>query len=113
MELLRTDVDERAGWTVVTPRGQLDVATAPTFRQHLVEAQLDPAHRVLVDLDGVEFLDSIGLGVLVGGLKRARSHDGAFLLRCTRPRLLTLLSLTGLDAVFEVVADVDEVRRRP
>lgn len=108
VDLLTTDVTHRDGWTVLTPRGQLDVATAPAFRQQLVEAQFSEDHRVLVDLDGVEFIDSMGIGVLVGGLKRARSHAGSFRVRCTRERILHLFALTGLDEVFEVVAELDD-----
>lgn len=113
MDLLTTDVTHRSGWTVVTPRGQLDVATAPAFRQQLVEAQFSEDHRVLVDLDEVEFIDSMGLGVLVGGVKRARSHGGAFRVRCTRDRTLRLLALTGLDQVFALVAELDDVLDPP
>lgn len=112
MDLLHTDVTHRDGWTVVTPRGQLDVATAPDFRQQLVEAQFSEDQRLVVDLDAVEFVDSMGLGVLIGGMKRARSHGGAFVVRCTRERIRKLLALTRLDEVLEVVDSVDEVLRR-
>lgn len=109
MEALRTTVDERDGWTVVRPRGQLDVATAPRFRQQLVEAGFTQAHNVVVDLDRVEYVDSLGLGVLIGGLKRARSHDARFVLACSSERLLRLLDLTGLDEVFELADSVEAV----
>ncbi len=111
MELLHTEVVHRDGWTIVTPRGQLDVATAPAFRQQLVEAQFSEDHRVVVDLDGVEFLDSLGIGVLVGAAKRARSHDGSFVVRCTRPRLLHLFAITRLDGVLEIVPTLEGLPR--
>lgn len=100
---------EDRGWTVVTAVGQLDVATAPGFRQTLQEAQFGGATKVAVDLDGVEFLDSFGLGVLVGGLRRARTHGGGFALVSTRPRLRHLLQVSGLDAAFIVVDHLDDV----
>jgi anti-sigma B factor antagonist len=109
VELLSLRTIERGGWTVVTAAGQLDVATAPDFRQALVEAQYGGSTRVVVDLDGVEFLDSMGLGVLVGALKRARTHDGELVIACRRERLLHLLSLTRLDEVLRVVPSVDAV----
>jgi anti-sigma B factor antagonist len=109
VDLLRVETVERDGWTVVTAHGQLDTATAPDFRQDLVEAQYGGSTRVVVDLDGVEFLDSMGLGVLVGALKRARSHDGELVLVCTRDRLRQLFALSGLDTVLRIAGSVDEV----
>jgi anti-sigma B factor antagonist len=109
VELLTVETSERGGWTVLRTEGQLDVATAPDFRQDLLEAQYGGSTRVVVDLDGVEFLDSLGLGVLVGALKRARSHDGEFVVACSRDRLLRLFEVTGLDRVLRIVAAVDEV----
>jgi anti-sigma B factor antagonist len=109
VELLTVDASERDGWTVVVARGQLDVATAPGFRQDLLEAQYGGSSRVVVDLDGVEFLDSMGLGVLVGALKRARTHDGELVIACSRERLRHLFELTGLDQVLRLVPTVDDV----
>jgi anti-sigma B factor antagonist len=109
MELLTVGTDERGGWTVVSARGQLDVATAPRFRQVLLEAQYGGSTRVVVDLDEVEFMDSMGLGVLVGALKRARTHDGELAIACGRERLLHLFELTGLDRVLRIVPTVVDV----
>lgn len=109
MELLDVATREDRGWTVVVARGQLDVATAPRFRQVLVESQYRGANDLLVDLCGIEFLDSFGLGVLVGALKRARTHDARLVLVCCRPRTRQLLELTGLNTVFEVVEDQESV----
>lgn len=109
MELLQVDVADRDGWRVLTARGQLDVATAPDFRQTLLEAQYGGESRVVVDLEQIEFIDSMGLGVLIGGVKRARTHGGRLVLVCSRPRTLRLLELTGLDRVFDVVAEPSEV----
>lgn len=109
MDHLPTVVDRRGRWTVVAPSGPLDVATAPGLRQRLREVQVPAGAAVVVDLDGVEYLDSIGLGVLIGALKRARETGGELVLRCTRERTLELLALTRLDTVLRVVDDVDAV----
>jgi anti-sigma B factor antagonist len=109
VELLQAETREDRGWTVVTARGQLDVATAPRFRQVLVEAQYGGSTDVLVDLDGVEFLDSFGLGVLVGALRRARIHDAQLVLVCSRERLLHLLEVSRLAEIVPVVADAEVV----
>lgn len=112
MELLRTEVVEREGSTVVTATGQLDVATAPTLHQRLEEAQLDRGSVVILDLDGIEFVDDLGLGVLLAAVKRARQSDGRLLVVANRPRILELFDLTGLDRVLEVAADVPTALRR-
>ena len=55
-------------------------------------------------MEGVEFLDSTGLGVLVGGLKRVRAHDGSLRLVCTQERILKIFRITGLTKVFPIHA---------
>lgn len=109
MDQLTIAVEARGGWAVVRPEGPLDGANAPAFRQRLVQLQVEPGAAVLVDLDGVEHLDSMGLGVLVGALKRARQSGGELAVRCTSERTLRLLELTRLDTVLRVVGDPDEV----
>lgn len=108
MELVSVSTEDVGGWTVLRLQGQLDVATAPRVRQELVAAQFE-ADRVLVDLDGLELLDSFGLGILVGAAKRARTHGWELAVRCTRPRLLHVLELTGLDEVLAIVAAETEL----
>jgi anti-sigma B factor antagonist len=109
MQLLDVRIDERDAWTVVTLAGQLDVATAPNFRQSLQEAQYVGAQQVVVDLSGVEFLDSFGLGVLVGGLRRARLHGGRLVLAAANDRIRTVLEVTSLDTAFQLADDVEAV----
>lgn len=109
VEPLPVTVSQRAGWTVVAPRGPLDVANAPALRQRLIEVQLPTSTRVVLDLEQVEFIDSFGLAVVIGAIKRARSTDGAVAVRCTRERTLSLLALTGLAGVLDVVADLAEL----
>ena len=65
---LGLDVEERDGFAVLSVRGEVDVYTAPRFRERLIELVSEGKHRIIVDLEGVDFLDSTGLGVLVGGL---------------------------------------------
>ena len=109
MDLLEVDTREEHGWTVLSVRGQLDVATAPDLRQALVEAQYGRASRVILDLDGLEFLDSMGLGVIVGGLKRSRTHGGELALVCSRQRVRQLLELTRIADIVRVVPSVKEL----
>jgi len=104
---LGLDVEERDGYAVLSVRGEVDVYTAPRFRERLIELVGEGRHRIIVDLEGVDFLDSTGLGVLVGGLKRLRSHDGDLLLVCTQSRILKVFEITGLTKVFSIFDSVD------
>lgn len=85
----------------MTLRGDIDVHSAPLLRDRLDEVVRQGEVRVVVHLDEVTFLDSTGLGVLVGAHTRQR-RSGAFELVCAEPRVLRLLALTGLDRVFTI-----------
>ena len=94
-----SDVDDHA---VVKVSGEVDLATSPRLRDALVEITDENEPRVVVDLEDVGFIDSTGIGVLVGGVKRARSHGGDLALVCTQRRILKVLEITGLLQVFDV-----------
>jgi anti-sigma B factor antagonist len=89
---------------VLVLRGEVDVTSGPALRDALVDAIGDGGRRVVVDLEGVGFIDSAGLGVLVGGLKRARTGGGDLSLVCTGRPVLNVLEITGLMRVFDVHA---------
>ena len=103
---LGVETTEYGGAAVLVLRGEIDIATAPQFRQAMVEAADRVGAVVVVDLDQVEFIDSTGLGVLVGGLKRARTSGGDLVLVCTQPRILRLLEVTRLDRALDVYESV-------
>lgn len=96
------------GTTIVSVGGEIDVYTAPKLRDKITELVAAGAHRMVIDLEAVEFLDSTGLGVLVGGLKKVRAHDGSLQLVCTQDRLLKIFRITGLAKVFAIHATTDE-----
>jgi anti-sigma B factor antagonist len=65
-------------------------------------------YQLIVNMDKVEFLDSTGLGVLIGALKRVRAHDGSLDLVCTQERILKIFRITGLTKVFGIHQTVDQ-----
>ena len=94
--------------TVVEVGGEIDVYTAPKLREQLVELVNEGHYHLIVDMEGVDFLDSTGLGVLVGGLKRVRAHEGSLRLVCNQERILKIFRITGLTKVFGIHDTVDQ-----
>ncbi len=94
--------------TVVVVGGEIDVYTAPKLREQLIDLASGGSYHLVVDMEGVEFLDSTGLGVLVGGLKRVRAHEGSLRLVCTQERILKIFRITGLTKVFPIHSSIEE-----
>ena len=96
------------GIEVIDVAGTIDIDTAPRLRELLIDLVSRDNYQLIVNLERVEFLDSTGLGVLVGGLKRVRAHDGSLDLACTHERILKLFRITGLTNVFAIHDTVDQ-----
>ncbi|HEX9031483.1 MAG TPA: STAS domain-containing protein [Streptosporangiaceae bacterium] len=105
---LKLDHHNKDGIEIVDVEGEIDVYTAPRLREMLIDLVTNGNHQIVVNMEKVEFLDSTGLGVLVGGLKRVRAHDGSLDLVCTQERILKIFRITGLTKVFGIHATVDE-----
>ena len=108
MDLTLNEYSVAPGQTVVEVGGEIDVYTAPRLRETLISLVEGGSYHLIIDLEGVEFLDSTGLGVLVGGLKRVRAYDGTIDLVCTHRRILRIFRITGLDKVFRTYESVKE-----
>ncbi|MGH2748681.1 MAG: anti-sigma factor antagonist [Actinomycetota bacterium] len=105
---LGIDVHKTDSHSVVDVKGEIDVYTAPKLREKLIELVSEGSYDVVVNLEGVDFLDSTGLGVLVGALKRVKAHDGSLALVCTQDKILKIFKITGLTKVFPIHDSVDE-----
>jgi anti-sigma B factor antagonist len=97
---------ERDSRTVVTVVGDLDVHTAPTLQQHLGPLTAVQGASLVIDLSAVSFIDSTGLGILVGALKHVREVGGRLDVVVTSPRVIKVFTLTGLDAVIALHPDL-------
>jgi anti-sigma B factor antagonist len=104
---LRTEVSEIAGWTIVSVYGELDVATTPDLREQLIKLVAEGSNRLVLDLEGVDFLDSTGLGTIISILKRTRTHGGDLRLVCTQARITRLFEITGLDKAVPLLPSLD------
>jgi anti-sigma B factor antagonist len=96
------------GIEVVDVEGEIDIYTAPRLRELLIDLASKNSYQLIVNLDKVGFLDSTGLGVLIGALKRVRAHDGSLDLVCTQERILKIFKITGLTKVFGIYQTVDQ-----
>lgn len=88
------------GHLILTLHGELDAFNAGRFRR-VLEHLGDPAH-VVLDLSGIPFIDSAGLGALVGGIRRTRELGGDVVVCCNRPSVRRLLHNTGLDEIVTI-----------
>src|SRR5437588_12942373 len=96
---LDLETSKQGETNVVSLRGEIDVYTAPRLRQALIDLVGAGATDIVVDMDQVDFLDSTGLGVLVGGLQRIKSNEGDLRLVVTQDRIMKVCELTGLSKV--------------
>src|SRR6266568_1802151 len=99
---------DKDGIEVVDVEGEIDIYTAPRLRELLIDLVSKTSYQLVVNLDKVGVLDSTGLGVLVGGLRRVRAHDGSLDLVCTQQRILKIFRITGLTEVFGIYETVDQ-----
>lgn len=95
-------VEDHDGWRVLRLAGEIDVATAPRLRDRLVQLVTEGPPQLVVDLSGVTFIDSMGLGALISGLKRARAHDGDLRLAGPTDHVAKVLAITRLDQALVV-----------
>ena len=93
---------------VIALAGEVDLYTAPEFKQQLLDVIGKGAKSVVVDFSDTTFIDSTTLGVLVGGVKRLRTNDGQLSLVCSDRNITKIFEITGLDRVFEIHATRDE-----
>ena len=96
------------GAYVISLAGEVDLYTAPEFKQQLLEVIAQGAKHVIVDFSNTTFIDSTTLGVLVGGVKRLRTNDGQLTLVCTDRNITKIFEITGLDRVFSIYSSRDE-----
>ena len=93
---------------VVAVTGEIDLFTAPEFKQR-VAAPIDAGRtHVVVDLTGTTFIDSSSLGVLIGAHRRLRRQEGSLVIVCSNDAIVKTFRITGLDSVFTIVSTLDE-----
>jgi len=97
---------------VIALSGEVDLYTAPEFKQQLLDVISKGAKDVIVDFSNTTFIDSTTLGVLVGGVKRLRTNDGQLSLVCSDRNITKIFEITGLDRVFTIYPTRDEALKK-
>jgi anti-sigma B factor antagonist len=103
--VLDIEVEDKGGYTLCRPDGELDAYTVSQFREAL--GGLASKQFLLIDLSAVPFMDSAGLGALIGGIRRAREAGGDVAVACSRPTLTRLLHTTGFDRIVSVTETLE------
>ncbi len=105
---IKVNVREAQGDTyIVDLNGEIDVYTSPKVKDAIGDL-IDKGHyNLVINLEKVRYIDSTGLGVLIGGLKRVREHGGTVNLVCTNPQIKKIFDITGLVKIFGIYDDED------
>ena len=106
MSDFEVDSEDFETHSVLRPRGDIDAYSVGQFREAL--SGLAEVPRLLIDLSEVPFMDSAGLGALIGGIRRNRDHDGEIVVVCNAPSLTRLLHTTGFDRIVPVIETLEE-----
>jgi anti-sigma B factor antagonist len=109
-ELTQEDLDDTTA--VIRVAGEIHATTAPEFSERLNGAIEAGKTGVVLDLTGVDFIDSTGLSVLLNGLRRVTRVRGAMVLACANPTVLRLFEITKLDSTFEILPSCDDAIAR-
>ncbi|HEY8322330.1 MAG TPA: STAS domain-containing protein [Candidatus Baltobacteraceae bacterium] len=105
---IKVNVRETDGETnIVELAGEIDVYTSPKVKDALGELIDRGVYNLVIDLEKVRYIDSTGLGVLIGGLKRVREHGGTVNLVCTNPQIKKIFDITGLVKIFGIYDSED------
>jgi anti-sigma B factor antagonist len=99
------DESPDGGAHIISVRGEIHVTTAPRFAEHLNAAIESGKTAIVLDMTGVEFIDSTGLSVLLNGLRLVNQRRGRLAIVCKNPTVLRLFQITGLDSTFEILGD--------
>jgi anti-sigma B factor antagonist len=107
---MQLDIEIKAdrGRHLVIPKGEVDLVTQVQVKEAISDLVLHGHVDIVIDLDQTTFMDSTGLGALIGARRKTHAFKGSFAIVCTQERLLKLFRITSLDKVFAIHASRDE-----
>lgn len=99
---LQIDVRRKNNYAILDLVGEVDAYTAGRFREIMLRVIEEGSKNIIVSMKNVEYIDSSGLGALVGGLKRVSEKNGRILIICDNPQVKKVFEITGLEKVFQI-----------
>ena len=113
MKKFQVDTESRDEWTVIQPTGDIDVYSASELRDTIAEKMGLGPPNIILNLEFVDFIDSTGLAVMIGALKRAKEIDGSFVLVKPNEQVTRVLRITDLTKVLVVFDSIEEALTHP
>ncbi len=108
---LQINLTQAGSFPVLDLVGEVDAYTCSSFRDAMIKALNGDNASLIISMNGVEYIDSTGLGALVGGLKRASEKDGHIFIVCTNAQVTKVFEITGLVKVFPIYPTVDDAQK--
>ncbi|MCL5105224.1 MAG: STAS domain-containing protein [Armatimonadetes bacterium] len=105
---LQIVVRRRGGVPVIDLTGEVDAYTSARFREIMLETIDGDSGSLVISMVDVEYIDSSGLGALVGGLKRVSERNGRIVIVCSKPQVRKVFEITGLEKVFPIYDEEDD-----
>ncbi|MHB1458165.1 MAG: STAS domain-containing protein [Armatimonadota bacterium] len=102
---LQVSTDQILGTPVITANGDIDIYSVASFRSSINEVLDTGANELIIDLKGVEYVDSSGFGALLGATKRVKPIGGKIILVGCSPSVARMMRITQLDTIFEIFED--------
>ncbi len=109
---LKVDINEVGSTKVVDLAGELDAYSSLDLRETVIRLVEEGAREIVINLEQVDFIDSVGLGTLVGCLKRTAEHQGTVTLVCANPQIQKVFDITGLSRIFAIYKTREEALRQ-
>jgi len=100
--VINKNFDEEKNVWDVTLKGEVDIYTANKLKETLIDMVSEKPQDILIDASSLEYIDSTGLGVLIGALKRLKQHDKDIYIRETKINVRKIFNITGLDKIFKL-----------
>lgn len=88
--------------------GEIDVYTSPLLKEKVVSLLEEKIYNFVINLEKVTYIDSTGLGILIGALRRCREQKGEVYLIYSNPRLIRIFEITGLNNNFKIFPSYEE-----
>ena len=105
---IKVETKEVKNGHIISVQGEIDVYTSPRVKE-IINELIEQGHfNLIINLEGVRYIDSTGLGVLIGALKKVRENEGSINLICTNPQIKKIFNITGLVKIFGIHKNEEE-----